>query len=76
MIMNKVNIFLIKKHYDFMGWQTVDIYQNLNITYLTSIKTNLEIDNDLFKLPTKQLNKNSLFKVIYNIIYIEMKNNI
>ena len=48
---NKVNIFFNKKNYNFMGWQTVDIYQNLSITYLTSIRTNLEIDNDTFNLP-------------------------
>ena len=48
---NKVNIFFNKKNYNFMGWQTVDIYQNLSITYLTSIKTNLEIDNNIFNLP-------------------------
>ena len=48
---NKVNIFFNKKNYNFMGWQTVDIYQNLSITYLTSIRTNLEIDNDIFNLP-------------------------
>ena len=43
--------YLNKKNYNFMGWQTVDIYQNLSITYLTSIRTNLEIDNDTFNLP-------------------------
>ena len=48
---NKVNIFFNKKNYNFMGWQTVDIYQNLSITYLTSVRTNLEIDNDIFNLP-------------------------
>ena len=48
---NKVNIFFDKKNYNFLGWQTVDIYQNLSITYLTSIRTNLEIDNDIFNLP-------------------------
>ena len=48
---NKVNIFFDKKNYNFIGWQTVDIYQNLSITYLTSMRTNLKIDNDIFNLP-------------------------
>ena len=43
--------FLIKKSFNLIGWQTLDIYQNLNITYLSSIKKNIELDNKLFALP-------------------------
>ena len=48
---NEINIFFNKKNYDLIGWQTLDIYQNLSITYLSSIQKNKEIDKNLFILP-------------------------
>ena len=48
---NEVNLFFDKKTYNLIGWQTVDIYQNISITYLSSIKRNQKIDNELFILP-------------------------
>ena len=50
---NEFNIFFNKNSYDLIGWQTSDIYQNLNITYLYSIKKNQELKKNLFKLPTQ-----------------------
>ena len=50
---NEFNIFFDKNSYDLLGWQTSDIYQNLNITYLYSIKKNQELKKNLFKLPTQ-----------------------
>ena len=50
---NEFNIFFDKNSYDLLGWQTSDIYQNLNITYLYSIKKNQELKKSLFKLPTQ-----------------------
>ena len=51
---NEFNIFFNNKNsYDLLGWQTYDIYQNLNITYLYSIKKNQELKKNLFKLPTQ-----------------------
>ena len=50
---NEFNIFFNKNSYDLVGWQTSDIYQNLNITYLYSIKKNQELKKNLFKLPTQ-----------------------
>jgi len=35
------------------GWQTKDIYQNINVTYLSSIQLNQEIENNLFQLPSQ-----------------------
>ena len=35
---NEINIFFDKNNYDLIGWQTLDIYQNLSITYLSSVK--------------------------------------
>ena len=48
---NEINIFFDNKTFDLIGWQTKDIYQNLNITFLSSIKKNTIIGKNLFKLP-------------------------
>ena len=48
---NEINIFFSKKNYDLIGWQTLDIYQNLSITFLSSIFKNQKIDKSLFILP-------------------------
>ena len=50
---NKINIFFDYGTFNLMGWQTKDIYQNINVTYLYSIQVNQQIDKDLFKLPTQ-----------------------
>ncbi len=48
---NQLNIFFNKKNYNLIGWQTVDVYQNLSMTYLSSITKNQKIDKNLFLLP-------------------------
>jgi outer membrane lipoprotein-sorting protein len=48
---NEINIFFNKKDLNLIGWQTKDIYQNLSITFISSIKKNQEIDRNIFKLP-------------------------
>ena len=48
---NKINIFFDKTNYELIGWQTLDIYQNLSITYLSSIIKNQDLDENLFKIP-------------------------
>ena len=48
---NMINIFFDKKTFDLIGWQTEDIYQNLTITFISSIKINQQIDNNIFILP-------------------------
>ena len=48
---NEINIFFNKKNYDLIGWQTLDIYQNLSITYLYSVLKNQNLDENLFVLP-------------------------
>ena len=48
---NEVNIFFNKDTYNLIGWQTVDIYQNLSITYISSIVKNQKVKDGLFKLP-------------------------
>jgi outer membrane lipoprotein-sorting protein len=49
----EINIFFDEKTFNLIGWQTVDIYQNINVTYLSSILINQQIETDLFKLPTQ-----------------------
>jgi len=48
---SKINIFFDKKSLNLIGWQTEDIYQNLVITFISSLKTNEIIDRKIFKLP-------------------------
>ena len=50
---NKINIFFDKKNYNLVGWQTVDIYQNLSITFLNTIIKNQKLEKNLFKLPNR-----------------------
>ena len=48
---NEINIFFDNQTFNLIGWQTKDIYQNLNITFISSVKTNEVINKKLFKLP-------------------------
>ena len=50
---NEINIFFDNKTYDLIGWQNTDIYQNFNITFLSSIRKNRVLSKNLFKLPTQ-----------------------
>ena len=47
----EVNIFFDYNTLNLIGWQTTDIYQNLSITFLDSIKKNEKLNNNLFVLP-------------------------
>ena len=47
----EVNIFFDKRTFNLIGWQTKDVYQNLNITFLSSINRNEVIEKNIFKLP-------------------------
>ena len=47
----EINVFFDNITFNFIGWQTKDIYQNINVTYLSSIQKNQQIDKDLFELP-------------------------
>ena len=48
---NEINLLFDNRTFNLIGWQTKDIYQNVNITYLSSIKVKQQFDKDLFKLP-------------------------
>ena len=49
---NEINIFFDIDNYNLIGWQTLDIYQNLSITFLSSIEKNILIEKNFFKLPS------------------------
>ena len=48
---SEINIFFDIKSLDLIGWQTLDIYQNLNITFISSLKKNQKIKKNTFRLP-------------------------
>ena len=49
---NEINIFFDKKNFNLIGWQTLDVYQNLNITFISSLKINQILEKNTFKLPS------------------------
>jgi outer membrane lipoprotein-sorting protein len=50
---HEINVFFDNKTFNLIGWQTRDIYQNLNMTLLSLIEINQKISKDLFKLPSQ-----------------------
>ncbi len=50
---NEINIFFDKETYNLIGWQNKDIYQNFNITFLSSIRKNRILPKNLFKIPSQ-----------------------
>ena len=48
---NVINLFFDINTYNLVGWQTVDIYQNVSITYLSAIRRNQKLNESLFLLP-------------------------
>ena len=51
---NEINLFFNKNDFNLVGWQSIDIYQNLSITFISSIVKNIEIDENLFTLPQQE----------------------
>ena len=50
---NEISVFFDNQSFNLIGWQTKDIYQNLNITFLSSVKKNELINKNIFKLPSQ-----------------------
>ena len=50
---NEISIFFDKKTYDLIGWQNTDMYQNFNITFISSIRKNRVLSKNLFDIPTQ-----------------------
>ena len=48
---NEISLFFDKNTYNLIGWQNRDIYQNFNITFLSSIRKNRVLPKNLFLLP-------------------------
>ena len=48
----EINIFFDKKNFNLVGWQTSDIYQNLNMIFISNLKKNQNIDQRIFNLPS------------------------
>jgi outer membrane lipoprotein-sorting protein len=48
---NEINIFFNKSNYNLIGWQILDIYQNLSMTYISINFINKKIDDNLFVIP-------------------------
>ena len=48
---NEINVFFNIENLSLVGWQTEDIYQNLTITFISSIKKNQKINDKIFILP-------------------------
>ena len=49
----EINIFFDTQSCNLIGWQTKDVYQNLNITFLSAVKKNEPINKSLFKIPLR-----------------------
>ncbi len=50
---NEINIFFDDQTFNLVGWQNTDIYQNFNITFISSIRKNRVLKKNLFKLPSQ-----------------------
>ena len=50
---NEIHVFFDDKTFNLIGWKTIDIYQNINVTYLSSVLINQQIKANLFKLPSQ-----------------------
>ena len=48
---NEIKIFFDIETYDLIGWQNTDIYQNFNITFISSIRKNRVLSKNLFEIP-------------------------
>ena len=49
----EINVFFNKETFDLTGWQNTDVYQNFNITFISSIRKNRILSKNIFKLPTQ-----------------------
>jgi len=49
----EINIFFDKQNFNLVGWQTSDVYQNLNVTFISNLKKNQKIDQKIFNLPNQ-----------------------
>ena len=50
---SEMRIFFNKNSLTLTGWQTEDMYQNLSITFISSVEINQKINDKIFILPIK-----------------------
>ena len=50
---NEINIFFSKKNNYLVGWQLLDIYQNLSITFISILNINQKLNKRMFYLPSQ-----------------------
>ena len=50
---NEINIFFNKKNNYLVGWQLLDIYQNLSITFISILNINQKLNKRIFFLPSQ-----------------------
>ena len=50
---NEINIYFDNKTFDLIGWQNTDMYQNFNITFLSSVRKNRVLKKNLFQIPSQ-----------------------
>ena len=48
---NEIDLFFNKNDHNLVGWQSLDIYQNVSVTYISEIIRNQKLKNGLFTLP-------------------------
>ena len=50
---NEISVFFDINNHNLIGWQTLDMYQNLSITFLSSISKNKKLKRNLFQIPNR-----------------------
>ena len=45
---SSIKVFFDKKNFDLIGWETKDIYQSLVQTFISDIKININLEEDIF----------------------------
>ena len=51
---NKLKIFFDKNSLELSGWKTIDAYSNEVTFFITNIKKNILIKNEIFKIPREE----------------------
>ena len=47
---NSIKVFFDKKNFNLIGWETIDVYQNIVQTFISDIKRNIPVNNKTFKI--------------------------
>ena len=47
---NSIKVFFDKNDLNLIGWETIDIYQNIVQTFISDIKKNVSVNNNIFNI--------------------------